>query len=442
MIRKTIPGIHHDLRRAFPGIYNFWRLNCNLTRKAVLILCAGFLLFSIWPASAAEFSLPRMEMATRGWVDDGDFVLSSIISADLALTGGYKYAFILGFSLEAPNIGKAFADRNIGFEIPPSDPVLGEDYNELVDQINDRLNNQAYLGFRIAKATIRDVFGLPLEMSYFIGAGDDFCSGDEYSSRFGLLPFGTEYKGFFYFPEGIGGHPGRRYNGIHSIRGTGFSLSLSKWEKIIPSFYLYQDFPNSSDIISFKTAFGGNLYSADLRVLFYHDWLRLEAFGGLSLNTNLDVSIRGGLMTHFSGHGVEFFAQIGIPGWTAGEKFSIDNMYFLIEPRLHQGIFHMYLTFFYHPVEYIHVITPDEKGKANINIKFLFGNLDSGLSGGIETGGELKFDGSKNFKFDISPTATLISGGLRWDAKFRIKPLEYDNPKEMFDIFIGVRTAF
>jgi len=313
------------------------------------------------------------------------------------------------------------------------------------------MNNQAALGFRIAKVSARDIFGLPLEFSYFIGSDDNFCSGDDYSSRFGLFPFGTEFRGFLYFPEGIGGNPTRRYNGIHGVRGTGFSFSLTKWEHIIPILYLYQDFAQiqlftgadrlSNSGISYEEL-GGTLYSGDLRLLFYHDWLRLEFFGGFSFNSSKDASIRGGLMAHLTGNGVEFFAQAGIPGWVGGEKFSIDNLFFLMEPRLRLGIFSMYLTFFYHPVEYIHIITPDERGKANINLKFLIGDTESGFSGGLETGGELKIDGPEDFIFYIAPLGTLISGGIRWDAKIRIRFLEYEKPKEMVDFFFGVRTAF
>jgi len=393
---------------------------------------------AVWPAFSVEFSVPRIEMASRGWSNNGDFTFSSHFSADLALSGGYKYSFLLGFSLDAPDIGKAFTYRNSNIKhIDSGDPVYGEDYNDLADQIN----NQAVLGFRIAKATIRNILGLPLEMSYFIGAGDDFCAGDEFITRFGISPFGTDFRGFISFPNGIGGNTTRRYFGIHGVRGTGFSLALTTWEHVIPMLYLYQDFPSTLDYISSGNVFGGNLYSGDLRLLYIHDWLRLEVFWGFSLNTSKDLSMRGGLMFHLTGHGVEFFFQGGIPGWKAGDKFNINNLFFLIEPRLRLGFFDMYLSFFYHPVEYIHVITPEEKGRADINVKFLFGNIDSGLAGGIETGGELTIDSTDGFVFYISPIGTFISSGLRWDLKIRFMPLKYDSPKEMVDFFIGVRTA-
>ena len=408
-------------------------------KTGFLLLVVIFIFFYAFPAAAADISVPNIEMASRGWVDNNNFVLSSLLLADLALTGGYKYAFTLGFYLDAPDIGKAFTQRNFKAEtVAPGQGVSEDDYNALVD----RMNNQAYIGFRIAKATARELFGTPLEFSYFLGAADNFCSGEDFTEHFGIPYFGTDFKGFYYFPEGIGGMPARRYNGIHGIRGSGFSLGYTGLEKIFPIFYVYMDFPYPQDYINTANIFGENIYSGDMRVLMHFNWLRLEVFNGISVNSGKDVSLRGGIMAHIEGNGVEFFTQIGIPGFTVGEKFSIDNLFFLFEPRLQLGFFALHLTFFYRPIEYIHVITPSEKGRANINIKFLFGNAKSGFCGGIETGGELKIDGSEDFVLHITPMMSAYSDGLRWDAKIRIKPLEFDTPKEMIEFFIGVRTAF
>ena len=411
-------------------------------RLRVLTLGSGLFLLAFWTAAAAEITVPRLEMAARGGMRDDSFVFSTMISADLALSGGYKYAFLLGFSLEAGDIAKAFAYRNFRYEpllpIENGTPVTADDYNALADRANaqaDRLNNQASLGFRVAKATARELFGLPLELSFFLGEDDDFCAGDEFGERFGLSPITTDFRGFYYFPDGIGGIPGRRYKGIYGVRGAGFSFSITKWEKFIPELYFYKDF-------AYPALLGGkDLYSGDLRLSFHHNMLALEAFGGFSVDTGRDFSVRGGLMIHLAGNGVEFFAQGGVPGWTAGEKFSIDNIFFLIEPRLHFRILSVYLTFFYHPLVYIHIVSPEERGKADINIKFRFGKKDSALYGGFETRGELRTSGEESFMFHLSPFMSIISGGLCWDAKISFTPQNYKTPGEMFGFFIGVRTA-
>lgn len=404
-----------------------------------LLLAMGLLALALRTANSAEITVPKLELASRGWVSDGEFAVSSRLSADLALSGGYKYSFLMGFSLEAPDLARAFAYRDFNFSpLPGGATVDVAEYNDLVDHVNDRLNNQAYIGLRVAKATVRELFGLPLELSYFAGADNSFCTGEEISSRYGLPPFGSDFGGFFYFPEGIGGSPGRRYDGIYGVRGTGFSLSLTKWAFVTPMAYLYYDFASHGNYYS-----AGSLYSGDLRVLFCRNWLRMEVFGGISFNKSLDTELRGGLMAHFSGKGVAFFAQAGIPGFIWGEKFSIDNLFFLFEPRLQYGLFGMHISFFYHPVVYCHIITPEERGKANVNLKFLIGKAELGPAGGIELGAGIKINGiNEDFDFLVSPFFSFLSGGLRWDTKVRVRPLEFKTPEKIVDFFIGVRTAF
>jgi hypothetical protein len=378
--------------------------------KSIFALGAAIFLITAGQAGAAEIGIPDLEMDTWGRVENGEFVLSTFFSADIALTEGGKYAFLLGFSLDAGDI----------------------------------VNKGAFPGFRVARATAKDVFGLPLDFSYFFGESDNFCTGDDFPVLFGTSPFGTAFRGFFYFPRGIGGNPERRYRGIYGVRGTGINLTLKKWDILVPTLYIYQDFADSTIFLDPPQPPGSGkaLYSGDLRLLFCYSWLRIETFGGVSIDAEFNRSIRGGLMAHFAGNDVEFFIQGGVPGFTWGEEFSIDNVFFLIEPRLRLGNFGVNMSFFYHPVEYIHVRTGEERGMADLNIKFLVGNPDSGISGGIETGGELKIDDLSYYQLYVSPFAALIYGGLRWDLRIRIKPLEYKNPQKMAEIFLGVRTAF
>jgi hypothetical protein len=401
----------------------------------------GIILFfvSLSFLGAAEITVPRLEMASRGRVEDDGFVLGSVVSADLALSGGYKYGLLLGFSFEADNLAKAMAYRNFNFGHldAGATSVEPKDYNHLVDQVNDRMNNQGTLSFRIAKATARDLFDKPLELSFFIGEAGYFCGGDEFTGRFNIEPIGTEFGGFFYFPDGIGGDISRQYSGIHGVRGTGLSLAMTSWESFVPMVYLYQDF---------QFIDGGvqeNRYSGDLRFLVNRELVKLEAFGGLTLSGGSDTSIRGGLLAHFSSQEmVEFLLQAGVPGWEKGEDLSIDNFYFLMEPRLLFDTFGFYVTFFYHPVEYMHIRTSEERGKADINIKFLSGNANAGFSWGLETTLGLKIDRMEDFSVWVSPFAGFMASGLRWDTKLRLNALEWKTPSEMIELFIGIRTAF
>jgi hypothetical protein len=398
----------------------------------------GVMLFFLpgLPLFPAEITVPRLEMATRGSVQDGDFSLSSLTTADIALNGGYKYGVLLGLSFESADLGKALAYRNFSLDPITADPNA-DDYNTMAD----RINNQAVLSFKIAQATARNLFNLPLELSYFIGLADNFCSGEDFTRRFGVSHIETDFKGFFYFPEGIGGVLSRQYNGIHRVQGTGLSLAFTKWDAFIPMVYAYQD-------ISFlnQTPAGGGQprYSGDLRFLINTEHVNMEAFGGISVAEDSSKDFRGGLLAYFSsGTGADFLFQGGIPNWQEGEDFSIDNIYFLMEPRISFGLFAFHVTFFYHPLQYLHIITEEERGKADINFKLLLGNMETaGIEGGFETTLGLKVNGMEDFSCLLSPFVSFIGDGLRWDLKVRVNPAAYEDISEMFEMFIGIRTAY
>jgi hypothetical protein len=397
-----------------------------------------FLFLPVFALFGAEITVSRLEVSSRAAANQGELAISSNAAIDIALNGGYKYGILLGLSFESANLTRALAYRN--FEtglLDPTTVVSGEDYNQLAD----RLNNQAFLSFRIAKATARDLFGLPLELSYFVGLGDAFCSGEAFSTRYGVPNMETGFTGFYYFPEGIGGNPYRRYDGIHAVQGTGFSFALNRWEKFIPLLYLYQDIPpiSTAGLIAEKFR-----YSGDLRGLFNGEKFKAEAFFGVSGLKDENLSLRGGLLAFFtSGQGADFLIQCGVPNWVLHEEISVDNWYFLIEPRIDFGPLALHISFFYHPLQYLHIITEEERGKADVNVKLFAGDLgESNVQGGLETTLGIKVYGQSNISLKISPFVSLISAGLRWDFKIRINPLAIQNPEEIIEVFAGIRTAY
>jgi hypothetical protein len=395
--------------------------------------------------SGAEITVPRMEVSTRGAMEDGEFRFSTNSLMDIALNGGYKYGILLGFSLESADLGKALAYGNFRFNhwepANPGTPVTETEYNGLVDQMNERMANQAYLSFRIVKATARDLFNQPLDFSFFMGYSDVFCSGEEFVNRYGLFSVPTDFTGFFYLPEGIGGDITRRYDGIHGARGTGFSLALTRWANFIPMVYAYQDFsffdPNSS-------LNGKNHYSGDLRFILNLERLKIEAFTGFTSAIEENTEVRGGMLAFFtSGKGMDFLFQAGVPGWTYRDKFTIDNLYFLIEPRLNFTNAAFHVSFFYHPLWYQHIESAGERGKADVNLKFLAGNIESqGLQGGLESTFGLRVTDRRDSSIKLSPLISFFSSGLRWDMKLRMDLLRCDRPAEMFEFFVGLRTAY
>jgi hypothetical protein len=279
---------------------------------------------------------------------------------------------------------------------------------------------------------------MPLDFSLFWGAGDVFASGDDFSSRFGLAPIGTEFRGFFPFPEGIGGDLARQYEGIYGIQGMGLSLDFTYWDSLIPMLYLYQDFPETDpgDILK-----KGRL-AGDLRLLFCGEQVQLEGFVGASLSQSQGNSFRGGIMAFLSSpFGTELLLQCGVPGWKGGEDFNIDHLYFLLEPRVDFRFMKLFCTFFYHPLQYLSIVTEEERGKADLNLKFLTGSLVRyGIEGGIET--TLGLKAGEDISLRFSPFLGLFAGGIRWDFKLRLNPLNYARPAEIFEFFVGMRTAY
>jgi hypothetical protein len=399
-----------------------------------------FLLGVNFPLGGAEVTVPRLEIATMGSIGSAAPTLASVAAVDIALDGGYKYQAYLGFSFESSNLEKALAYRNV--TLAPVPGVIS--YSELADAYNalaDRMNNQAVLSFRIARAMARDLFNLPLNLSYFIGIADYFCAGDDFVSYFGTAPIGTEFRGFFYFPQGVGGDISRQYNGIHGIRGTGLSFALTPWDRILPMAYIYQDF----SFVDPRTGIAeSGRYSGDLRVLINLDRVKLEGFTGGTVGPDKPGVLRGGLLAFFiSGRGANFLLQCGVPGWNTQTPLSINNVFFLMEPQIDFNILRLAVTFFYHPAQYLQIETPTEQGRADVNFKMSAGDIaHSTPEGGLETTLGLKIYGMEDFSAQLSPFISFVSSGLRWDAKIRFDLLGSKKPASFFDVFIGIRTAY
>ncbi|MFQ3547461.1 MAG: hypothetical protein SNJ56_03915 [Termitinemataceae bacterium] len=400
------------------------------------VLIGTLLVLGIQLGMAAELTVPVLEMASTGSITNGEFSLVSVAQADISLQGGYKYGGLLRLGFNTQDLEKA-----LGYSRTKLEPISGAptqaDYNTLLD----RYNNLSALNFKLAQVSVRKPFSLPMEFSYFIGFSDTFCSGDDFPRLFGSAPIGSEFRGFAYFPRGIADTPAYQYQGIHQAIGTGFQMSILQWENLIPILYLYQD----SAFIDSNGIPQSGYYSGDLRLLANSQYVKFEAFAGATAGYGSYGMYRGGILAYFStGTGADFLAQVGIPGWEGGTGFTVDNFYFLFEPRLSVGWFALHFTLFSHPLRYLQLINLDEKGATDINIKLLVGDLHTNrLQAGIENTLYLRSLSSGNtMDWRVSPFFSVITEGIRWDWKIRIAPLQYTTPLEMADIFIGIRTAY
>ncbi|MDR2370718.1 MAG: hypothetical protein LBD71_04495 [Treponema sp.] len=414
-----------------------------IRRKNAGFFVLFFAAVPFFPLSGVEITIPRMEIATRGKVnDDGEFALATNALVDLALDGGYKYGVRLGLSFASADLGKALAYRNFRFQpLSAGTTVTDVEYNSLAGQMNEAMDNSAVLAFRIAEATARDLFDLPLELSYFIGHGDVFGSGEEFAHRYGLFHIPTDYTGFYYFPDGIGGDINRRYDGIYQVRGAGFSFTLTPRDKFVSMFYVYQNIPVFE---KGNLSYTGGRFSGDLRLLFNLENMAVESFGGLTGGRDGTMQFRGGALAWFdSGKGAEFLVQAGIPGWERGTDFGVDNLYFLMEPRLRSGLFAVHITFFYHPLVYDGIKTAAERGTADVNLKLMAGDIiTKGILGGIETTLRIRSDQNEDLKTWLSPFVSFVSNGLQWNLKLRVSMMDYRTPYKMFEMFTGIKAAY
>ena len=409
------------------------------------LLTAFFTLFCLYRGFfGAEITVPELELVTRGAMEDGNFTLSSSLGAEISISGGYKYGFSIGLGAEITNLQKAlsYSRFDVGGYM-----LAGPDYEEF----SEHLNSQAFFSIRSLKATVRELFDKPLELSFFIGQHDKLGSGDDFPEYFGTPVIGSALRGFFYYPEGLNDDPSLRFNGgIHTIMGTGLSLKAILGN-IIPVFYLYQDlsFPKDQSFLGQAGSYDPGRYSADFRLLANGENAKFEVFFGSTYSHPNNMVLRGGAMAYFSSGPFAFMMQAGIPYWETTSAIDIDNCYFLMEPRFRFEKIGANLTFFYHPVFFRNKIIYDSnrtdkaRGRADINLRVFYGDLTkSAFEAGLETMVNLKIQDGEDFDLWVSPFLSTVTTGLRWDFALRINPRFFWDKGDLMEGFIGIRTAY
>jgi hypothetical protein len=271
---------------------------------------------------------------------------------------------------------------------------------------------------------------------------DTFCSGDDFVELFGAAPFATDLRGPMVYPDGVGGNPNLWFDGIYAANGTGFRFATTP--KLSTSsvgyLYIYQD----SNI-------GPGTWSGDLRYLVNSPSAKAEIFAGATTGSAYGI-YRGGLLFYAtSGDVGEFFAQTGVSYWDPTTGFSLDNLYFLFEPRINFGSGQAAITVFYHPSWYLQkdYRALGEKDAMDAAFNLRFGHISqSGAEGGIQTllaFRPLTLDAAVTppLAIDTAPYYSLIAGGVRWDFKLDLRL--YPFPSKwygMFRPFIGLKTSY
>ncbi len=348
-------------------------------------------------AAGADLTVPRLELITRGYASGGDFLLGTRGRADFLVAGGYKFG------------GRV---------------LLGFESNNLEDPEGEKT-----LDFRGAYVIIRNLLGIPLDLTYFTGENDIFCTGAIFPSYFGAKPIASRFSGYLYFPE----ESQVRYEGIHTVNGTGLKMSSGFGSSVnLSSLYLYQD-----------SYLGTGTYSLDLFTAFNTEFFKMEGFLGASYPASKFGYYRAGFLLFYNtGQGGEFLTQVGIPRWDPQvDPFAIDLFYFLFEPRVRFDFFSIILTLFWHPEYYLQAAT-NELGSADVNANFQFGDPDNSiLSGGVEANLSLSTTAAEQFRAVVAPYFSTITSGVIWDFKVNTQVFPW-NVAEMFEMFVGVRAEF
>ena len=238
--------------------------------RRIFIIILTLLLLS-GTVSAADISIPVLELVTRGWVDSGLFKVSTRGNMEMNIEGGYKFGGRILFGIDSNNLLSV-------------DSSLSDIEAPLVTDVITYLENQASINFKLASVVIRDIFTLPFNLTFFTGQFDIFCNGDFFPEYFGSYPIKTNFGGYMDFPDGI------RYDGIHKVNGTGFKFTSSlgtDWN--FTSLYIYQD-----------SYLGTGRYSTDLRTMFNFDFFKAEAFIGAAFPISTMGYYKAGLLLYLN----------------------------------------------------------------------------------------------------------------------------------------------
>ncbi len=367
------------------------RISQTVLLFGVLFVAAGALL------PAADVEIRPFEFVTRVHrVDDGTLGLQTFGDLGLTLRSGFlaRPSVTLGIQSEA------FDDPAI-----PIIPLI-----------------------RSASVEMRELGGTELSVSYFVGEFDRLGTGDEFPRRFGTDPVSTRFRGFMYFPDGP------RFEGMYGVSGTGLAVSTNdQWNRAEFSAYTYQD-----------NRFDPGVFSSDIQAMLNFDAVQLEAFVGATYPLAAVGRYRAGVLANLrSPQGDSLLLQVALPAIepATGEEISVNDFYFLFEPRVRLGMLGTTLSFFWQPDVYDQIAT-GQGGSIDTNLRLELGDIRNGdAAAGVETRLAVRPDADEQFLFSTTPFVQLSSGGVTWEIRTQAKLIPYD-PTELFEGYIGVRTEF
>jgi hypothetical protein len=407
-------------------------------RAALLPLFLALAVVAPRAVFAADLRVDDLELLTHGTFkqDSGTFDVSSRLYFILSLEGGDKFSGLLKMNFLNSDIENALnlSNSNLGSAPPAYDQTYE---SALANRINNLISPQ----LMTVAVTAKSVFDLPLDLAYFVGQMDNFCSGDDFIPLFGTAPFSTDLRGPMVYPNGVGGNPNVWFDGIYQPDGTGFRLSTTPnfSSKSIGYMYFYQD----SNV-------GSGTWSGDLRYSVNSPLVKADFFAGATTGGAYGV-YRGGMLFYATTGDVgEFFAQMGVTRWDPSQPFSINDIFFLFEPRIRFGTMaQAVITLFYHPSWYDQVNYISEQNAMDASFDLRFGRIaEHGSQGGVQTLFAFRPETTDPVNvpalaIDTSPYYSIIKGNVRWDFKLDLRVFPF--PSEwygMFSPYIGLKTSY
>jgi hypothetical protein len=383
--------------------------------KRIIPVLAVFLIAS--PLFSANITVPSLEIYSWARNDGSGFALDSYGDMEVQLDGGYKFGGAMKFGFSSSSLETA--------------------------AFNDALT------FKSVSVTLRELFGVPLNFTYFIGEGDTFGTGAIFTPYFGTPLLSSGYTSFLHFPS-TQEQQYNFYEGIYTVYGTGGKFEYAPPEKNwLLSLYIYQDAsPAFLDTAVTPVVFSSRQGSLDIRTAINFENVHLEAFVGATLPSPDSAIgyIRNGLFVHAGSDKFEFIAEVGMPLWRPlDDAFDLDLFYFLVEQRLHLGVISIVPTLFWRPGYYQQEANATGIEAMDINLDLQFhGKEESLISGGIEG----------NFVYQTAPTSDatakaipyiqLSTPGVVYKAQVNTKvwPFDVSDMSDMFAVFLSIEAAF
>jgi hypothetical protein len=389
-------------------------MNTNTRLNRSIIVLTAFLIAA--PLFSANITVPSLEIYSWARTEGSEFVLDSYGSMELQLDGGYKFGGAMKFDFTSSSLETA-------------------SFNTLTDS----------LAFKSVSVTLRELFGIPLDFTYFIGQGDTFGTGELFTPYFGTPLLGSLYTSYLHF-QTAQEQEYNFYRGIHTVYGTGGKFEFAPPEKNwLLSLYIYQDSsPAFLDTAATPVDFSSRKGSLDIRTAFNFDKVRFEAFVGTTLPTSDSAIgyIRNGLFFHAGLGKVEFMAEIGMPRWRPlDDTFGPDLFYLLIEQRLHLERFSVVPTFFWRPGYYQQEANATGVEAMDINLDFQYhGKQESLISGGIEGNFVYQTAPTSDTTGKLIPYIQLSTPGVVYKAQVNSQVWPFD-PVDL-EVFLSIQAAF